>query len=97
MNDDYIAVSMELAAAARPCFNDVDRDFVDAQLAAGEYFFAVDDALRVAVREHYRLPAALVAKARGWLDTPGGVPAAHRARFAHHLDAVLTAPTQRSA
>lgn len=60
-----------IAKAADPCFDAVDRDFVEAQLAAGEFFFAVDDALRAAVREHFALPADLVDEVKAWIvDIP---------------------------
>lgn len=96
--NDYIAVSNALAAAARPCFNDVDRDFVDSALDAGEYFFAVDDALAAAARENFPLPAQLVQQVRGWLDGhDGGVPAAHRERFEQLLDRVTVTPAPATA
>lgn len=77
-----------ITKAADPCFDAVDRDFVEAQLAAGEFFFAVDDALRAAVREHFALPANLVEEAKTWIaDIPEDDDVA---RLRQMLDTVAT-------
>ncbi len=68
---DYIALSEELVAAARPCFDAIDTSFVDSEMAGGEHFFAVDDALRAAVRENFALPADLIHRIRQWVGTGG--------------------------
>jgi hypothetical protein len=88
---DYITLTKRLAEAATPCFNEVDRAFVDGELDAGEYYFAIDDILRAAVREEFPLPANLINVVRSWLDGRGGsVPAPDKARFSRLLAQVKT-------
>lgn len=68
MAGDATAPLLELIAAARPCLTNVDRDLVDANVAAGEYFFAADDALNAAVRHGYALPVAVLLRVREWFE-----------------------------
>ena len=95
--DDYIALSKDLAAAARPCFNDVDRDFVDMNLDAGESFCAVEDTLYAAAREKFALPADLIDRVRQWADTTAGNEAFDRLRELLAQVRVDTAAARRSA
>ncbi len=83
---DYIELSRAIAAAAEPCFNDVDREFVHGELDAG-----------AVVREDYPLPADLVEQVRGWLaGADGGVPAEHRQAFHELLHQVRVTPPDRA-
>lgn len=74
-----------ITQAADPCFNAADRDFVRADFGAGEYFFAVEQALVVAAREDHPMPADLIAEVREWTAAGAVTP-----RFRQALDQVRT-------
>lgn len=82
------ALAEAVAQAADACLDAVDSDLVRADFGAGEYFFAVEQALVVAAREHHVMPASLIAEVRQWTaDLPDN---ATTTRFRQALDQIRT-------